>query len=117
LGRQICHRYADENRVLHVLTLDPTLEQKIIESRVETSSGVLSALDPAVQNAWIKSLARSVTVVQEQGWFPIIVCSESARYLVKCSTDRDLPELVVLSVPEIVADITLESVGVIRLDH
>ncbi|MDR2483850.1 MAG: flagellar biosynthesis protein FlhA [Treponema sp.] len=118
LGRQICHRYADEERVLHVLTIDPSLEQKIIESRVETSSGgIMSALDPAVQNAWIKSLARSVAVIQEHGWFPIIVCSESARYLVKVSSERELPELAVLSVPEIVADVTLEAVGVIRLDH
>ncbi|MDR1030037.1 MAG: flagellar biosynthesis protein FlhA [Treponema sp.] len=117
LGRQICHRYADDRLVLHVLTLDPGLEQKIIDSRVETSSGLVSALDPAVQNAWIKALTRSVAAVQEHGWYPIIVCSESARYLVKSSTDRDLPELVVLSVPEIVADVTLESVGVIRLDH
>lgn len=117
LGRQICHRYADDRLVLHVLTLDPGLEQKIIDSRVETSSGLVSALDPAVQNAWIKALTRSVAAVQEHGWYPIIVCSESARYLVKSSTDRDLPELVVLSVPEIVGDVTLESVGVIRLDH
>ncbi|MDR2798099.1 MAG: flagellar biosynthesis protein FlhA [Treponema sp.] len=117
LGRQICHRYADDRLVLHVLTLDPALEQKIIDSRVETSSGIVSALDPAVQNAWIKALTRSVAAVQEHGWYPIIVCSESARYLVKSSSDRDLPDLVVLSVPEIVADVTLESVGVIRLDH
>ncbi|MDR1302021.1 MAG: flagellar biosynthesis protein FlhA [Treponema sp.] len=117
LGRQICHRYADDRLVLHVLTLDPGLEQQIIDSRVETSSGLVSALDPAVQNAWIKALTRSVAAVQEHGWYPIIVCSESARYLVKSSTDRDLPELVVLSVPEIVGDVTLESVGVIRLDH
>jgi flagellar biosynthesis protein FlhA len=118
LGRQICHHYADEYRVLHILTIEPSLEQKIIESRVETSSGgIISALDPSIQNAWIKSLARSVAVVQEHGWFPIIICSESARYLVKISTERELPELVVLSVPEIVADITLEAVGVIRLEH
>ncbi|MDR0562949.1 MAG: flagellar biosynthesis protein FlhA [Spirochaetaceae bacterium] len=118
LGRQICFRYADENHILRVLTIDPALEQKIIESRVETGSGgVIAALDPAVQNAWISSLARSVAAVQERGWFPIIVCSESARYLVKISADRELPELAVLSVPEITSDVTLEAVGVIRLDH
>ncbi|MDR0525585.1 MAG: flagellar biosynthesis protein FlhA [Spirochaetaceae bacterium] len=118
LGRQLCFKYADENHVLHVLTIDPALEQKIVESRVETGSGgVIAALDPAVQNAWIKSLVRSVTAMQEHGWFPIIICSESARYLVKISADRELPELTVLSVPEITSDVTLEAVGVIRLDH
>ncbi|MDR3333796.1 MAG: flagellar biosynthesis protein FlhA [Treponema sp.] len=117
LGRQLCHRYIDEDRVLHVLTIDQGLEQKIIESRVEIAAGVMSALDPAVQNAWIKALSRSVSAMQEHGWFPIILCSEQARYLVKSSTERELPELVVLSVHEIVSDITLEQVGVVRLDR
>jgi flagellar biosynthesis protein FlhA len=116
LGRQICHKYADDDRVLHVLTLDPALEQKIVESKVDTSSGPLSAMEPAVQRAWIKGLSRSIAAVQEHGYLPVIVCSEQARFLVKSSTERDMPELAVISVPEIVADVTLESLGTIRLD-
>jgi flagellar biosynthesis protein FlhA len=117
LGRQLCHQYADENNTLRVLTIDPALEQKIIDSQHETASGIISALDPAVRNAWIKALSRSVAAVQEQGFFPIILCSEPARYLVKSSSDRELPELVVISVPELISDITVESVGVIRLEN
>ena len=118
LGRQICHRYTDDKNTLHVLTIDPPLEQKIIESRVETSSGsVISALDPAVQKAWVKNLFRSVAAMQDHNWFPVVVCSEAARYLVRSSTEREIPALVVLSVPEIASDVTLEAVGVIRLDH
>jgi flagellar biosynthesis protein FlhA len=116
LARQICHKYADEERILHVLTIEPSLEQKIIDSKVETSSGILSALEPAIQRAWIKSLSRAVAAVQEHGYLPVIVCSEQARFLVKSSTERDMPELAVLSVPEIVSDVTLESLGVIRLE-
>ncbi|MDR2101709.1 MAG: flagellar biosynthesis protein FlhA [Treponema sp.] len=116
LGRQLCHQYADENNVLRVLTLDHSLEQKIIESQAETSSGIISALEPAIQNAWIKALSRSIAAVREQGLFPVILCSEAARYLVKSSSERELPELVVLSIPEIISDITVEAVGVIRLE-
>ncbi len=116
LARQICLQYADEDRMLHVLTIDHALEQKIVESRVETSSGVMSALEPAVQNAWIKALSRSVAAMQEQGLFPVILCSEAARFLVRSSSYRELPNLVILSVPEIVADITVEQVGEIRLE-
>jgi flagellar biosynthesis protein FlhA len=115
LCRQLCQHYADDERVLHVLTIDQALEQKIVESRVETSSGVIPALEPSVQNAWIKAVSRSVIAMQEHGWFPVILCSEAARYLVKSSTDREFPELAVLSVPEIVSDITLESVGILRI--
>jgi flagellar biosynthesis protein FlhA len=117
LGMQICRHYADENRVLRVLTIDQALEQKIIDSRVETVSGIVAALEPQVQSAWIRALSRSVAAVQEKGWYPVILCSAAARYLVKYSTQRELPELVVLSVPEIVQDINVESVGVIRLEN
>jgi flagellar biosynthesis protein FlhA len=116
LARQLCLQYADEDRVLRVLTLEQSLEQRIIESRVETASGVLSALDPPLQRGWIKALSRTVAAVQEQGWFPVILCSEQARYLVKSSSERELPELVVLSVPEIVSDITVEAVGEIKIE-
>ncbi len=116
LARQICLQYADDDRVLRVLTIDHALEQKIVESRVETSSGVMSALEPAVQNAWIKALSRSVAAMQQNGLLPVILCSEAARFLVRSSSYRELPSLVILSVPEIVADITVEQVGEIRLE-
>jgi flagellar biosynthesis protein FlhA len=117
LGMQICHHYADENRVLRVLTIDQALEQRIIDSRVETASGVIAALEPQLQSAWIRALSRSAAAVQDKGWRPLILCSAAARYLVKYSTERELPDLVVLSVPEIVQDVSVESVGVIRLEN
>jgi flagellar biosynthesis protein FlhA len=117
LGRQLCLQYADEDRLLRVLTLEQALEKKIIDSRVETSSGVISALDPPTQRAWIKTLSRSVAAIHEQGWLPIILCSEQARSLVKSSTEREMQDLVVLSVPEIANDITVEAVGEIRLEE
>ncbi|MDR2516094.1 MAG: flagellar biosynthesis protein FlhA [Spirochaetaceae bacterium] len=116
LGRQLCLQYADDDRVLRVLTLEQGLEKKIIESRVDTASGAVSALDPPTQRAWIKALARAAAAVQEHGWLPVILCSEQARALVRSSTERDEPGLVVLSVPEIANDITVEAVGEIRVE-
>jgi flagellar biosynthesis protein FlhA len=116
LGRQLCLQYADDEKVLRVLTLESSLEQKIIDSKVEASSGVMSALEPPLQNAWIKALSRAILAVREQGWFPVVLCSEAARFLVKSSSARELPELAVLSVPEIVNDITVEAVGEIRIE-
>ena len=118
LGNQICHQYADENRTLHVLTLDPSLEQKIVDSKAQTSSGdIFSALEPAVHSAWIRMLGKSVRAVHDQGYFPVILCSHQARYLVKTALERELPEVAVISVAEIVHDYTVESVGVIRLEE
>ncbi|HOC29059.1 MAG TPA: hypothetical protein PKH40_05225, partial [Treponemataceae bacterium] len=43
-----------------------------------------------------------------------ILCAEEARVLVKNSTEREIPDLVVLSVPEISNDIKVEAVGEIK---
>jgi flagellar biosynthesis protein FlhA len=115
LGRQICLQYADENRVLRVLTINPALEQKIIDSRMETSSGVIAALEPELHRGWINALTNTVHSVQGEWEYPVILCSEAARPLVKSSTLREIPDLVVLSIPEIASGIQVESLGEIKL--
>ena len=116
LGRQICLQHAGADKSLKVLTLAPDLEQKIIDSRVETPTGPTAALEPAVQRKWLTSLTNAVRGVQEQGHLAIVLCSEAARPLVKGSTLREIPHLVVLSVPEIVPEVKVESLGEIRIE-
>jgi flagellar biosynthesis protein FlhA len=117
LGSQICHQYADDERRLHVLTIDKTLEEKIIESGFETIAGERSGLDPQTQGAWIRAVGKAVTAVKSQGYPPVIICSEAARRLVKDAVEREIPELAVISVPEISPDIAVISIGVIKLEN
>jgi flagellar biosynthesis protein FlhA len=117
LSRQISLHYADETKTLHVLTINPGLEQKIINSRVETAMGVRSALEPQIQRRWLTSLMNAVKHVQEKGFIPIILSSEAARPLVKSSTARELPQLVALSILELDTDIAVESLGEISIEE
>ena len=116
LGRQICLQYADENRKIHALTVDPAFLQKLVDSKVDTVNGPVAALDPVLHRAWISALSASIAAVQEKGYIPIILCPEEARYLVKASTEREMPGIVVLSVPEIASDIYLESLGEVKVE-
>lgn len=116
LGRQICLQYADEERTIRVATVEPQLEQMIVESRVETASGTISALPPDQRRAWIDAVASTVRSMQEKGFLPVILASEAARALIKQSIQRDLPDVAVLSIPEIASDVRVESVGEIRID-
>ncbi|RKX88572.1 MAG: flagellar biosynthesis protein FlhA [Spirochaetes bacterium] len=117
LGRQICLQYADEGKVLRVLTIAPELERIIIESRLETAGGPVAALDPLEHRKWINAVTNAVHKAQKVGYLPIILCSEAGRTLVKRSTVRDIPELIVLSVPEIASEIITEGVGEISLEQ
>ncbi len=115
LRRQICLQAAGDSGQLKVITLDPKLEQKIIDSKVETNMGAVSALEPQLQRKWIAAVAQVVNEVQTHGISPVILCSEAARPLVRSSTVREIPQVVVLSVPEIIPELTIESVGEIRI--
>lgn len=118
LGRQICLQYADSEKTLRVLTLETGLEQRIIDSRVEQAQGgVMSALEPVLQRQWIKALSQAVKGMQDQGLFPLVLASEAARALVKASSEREIPDLVVLSVLEIVSDMKVEVAGEIRIEQ
>lgn len=115
LGRQICLQYSDENRIMHVLTVEPAFLQKLGASRVNTVSGPVAALEPADQHNWIAAVSASVAAAQGKGFMPVILCPEESRILIKASTEREMPNLVVLSVPEIVNDIKLENLGEIKV--
>jgi flagellar biosynthesis protein FlhA len=118
LGRQICLQYANEDHNLHCLTVERALEQKIIDSAVQTTSGAISGLEPALHAAWLKALSRSITLMKEQGWTPpLILASEGARYLIKQSTEWEFPELVVLSVREIVQEVRIIPIGEINIEE
>ena len=115
LRRQLSLQYADEKKVIHALTIAPAVEKVIIESRTESAGGDTAALDAVFHRRWINAAVNAVQTAQSAGQWPLILCSEAARPLVRSSTIRDLPELVILSVPEIADGFSIETLGEIRL--
>lgn len=114
LGRQICLQYADDNRTIHALLLSSELTEKLISSAVETINGPMVGWDQTSQRAWIKSLTDSFIAVQKGGYIPLILTTEEARVLVKNSTEREFPNLVVLAASEISSDVKVEALGEIK---
>ena len=117
LGRQICLQYADERNTLHVFTVDPQFISTIVESGVKTVNGPIAALDVNLQRAWIQALSGAVTLAVERGYMPVILCPQEARALIKSSSERELPQIVVLSIPEIATDIKVEMIGEIKVGN
>ncbi|MGL4982798.1 MAG: flagellar biosynthesis protein FlhA [Treponemataceae bacterium] len=115
LGRQICLQHANENKVLSVYTVEPDFLQKLMESRLDTINGPVAALDPMLQKNWILALSTAMATARDNGYMPVLLCNEEARILVKTSSEREMPGIVVLSVPEIVNEIQVESLGEIKI--
>jgi flagellar biosynthesis protein FlhA len=115
LGRQICLQYAGNDHVLHVLTVAPDFLSKLLDSRIDTVNGPLAALDPALQRAWISALSSAIAAVRDKGFVPVILCPQETRILIKTSSEREMPNLVILSIPEIPNDIKVESLGEVHV--
>ena len=61
-----------------------------------------------------KFLTDSFIAVQKGGYIPLILTTEEARVLVKNSTEREFPNLVVLAASEISSDVKVEALGEIK---
>jgi flagellar biosynthesis protein FlhA len=117
LGRQICLQYADDDKVLRCLTIDPQLEQELIDSRTDTAGGPVAAMKPQMMRRWINAVTNTVRTIHDAGYLPVILCSEEARQLVKRSTLREISSIVVISIPEVPADMKVESRGEITIEE
>ncbi|MDI6704532.1 MAG: flagellar biosynthesis protein FlhA [bacterium] len=111
LAREICRKYQVDNTI-QVLTLDPRLEETIASS-IE-SNGI--TLPPDVMQKLMKSLLEEIDRVEKMGHQPIILCPGRIRRHLKRLTERIVPDLVVLSYDEIVPEIEVKSVGMIRIE-
>jgi flagellar biosynthesis protein FlhA len=115
LGRAICLRYRDTGGRLHVATLDPTLEERIlsaVESGNEGLEILLSPHDVETICAAIESETRKLTAA---GHSPIVLVSPSIRAAMKQLTAVHVPQLVVLGYSEITRDTKIESVGMVSM--
>ncbi len=119
LGRQICLQYADATpdggHVLRVVTVDQKFLAQLVESRVNLATGPIAALEPKLQAAWINALRATFNTVKGMGFMPILWVPDEARILIKKSTEREEPRLVVLSASEITTDVRVEIIGEVQV--
>ena len=113
LARAICTQYRDKEHRLHVLTLDPALEDRIAAGIEHTDRGVAIRLSPTA----IESICRSIDEELKHAGMahktPIVLVSPQIRAGLKQLSAAHLPRLVVLSYDEITRDTQLESVALV----
>lgn len=119
LGLQICLQYTDEDRKLSVMSLSQTLSESLLEHKVTPPDGSqpFVGFGPVDGRKWIKIISDALAAMQGRNYRPIIMCAGEVRQLVKASTERELPGLVVLSINEVLAagnSISLEVIGEIQ---
>ena len=113
LKRAISNTYFAEGEMTTVVTLDPKVEQDIMNSVKQTEQGAYITLDPAVTKRILNSTEREIRKLEDQGKAPIIITSPIVRMYFKKLTKDYFKDLIVISYNEIESDVELQSIGVV----
>ena len=117
LSRQICGRYIDKDDTLTVFTIDPRLEETMINAVHQSEYGSFLALDPTIGEKVISQLEEHIGNFAKIDRPPVILCSPRLRPHFKKFTERNFPGLAVLSYNEIVPQVKVQSIGIISVEE
>jgi len=113
LKRAISSKFFPANETTSVVTLDPSLEQKIMGSVKQTEQGAYLNLDPDTTKEIMRSVETETGKLEEQGKAPIIITSPIVRIYFKRLTEDYFKDLIVVSYNEVESNVELQSVGMI----
>ena len=111
LARQICSRYRDAKGQLHVVALDPAMEDRIRAGFEHTERGLFVRMSPQAVEATCDAIRKQLTKLTTANHTPIVLVSPQIRVAVKQITETHLPQLVVLSFNEVTRDTQIVTVG------
>ena len=113
LKRAISAKYFSTNEQTSVITLDPKVEQEIMNSVKQTEQGAYLTLDPERTKAIMNSVETETAKLENLGRNPIIITSPIVRMYFKKLTEDYFRDLIVVSYNEIDANVELQSVGMV----
>ena len=113
LKRAISNKYFANKDMTSVITLDPKVEQEIMNSVKQTEQGAYLALDPEYSAKIMESLQEQTSKLEELGHTPIIITSPIVRMYFKRLTEDYFKDLIVVSYNEVETNVELQSVGMV----
>jgi flagellar biosynthesis protein FlhA len=116
LGHAICQDLLGEAAALHVMTLDPMVESRFMQSLQSAQAPAQPlALEPKLAEQFMSRIIEQAERMMKSNLLPVLLCSPDLRRHVRALCERVMPHLRVLSMTEIPQTIELKSYGVVSL--
>ncbi|MCA8959274.1 MAG: flagellar biosynthesis protein FlhA [Planctomycetes bacterium] len=112
LSRAICRQYADDSGRVHVVTLDPRVEEFVENGIEHTERGSFLRLSPEMIAPIVQSVSRVLENLLEQGHPPVVLTSPQIRLQARRLLETQIPGVVCLSYNEVARGVAVESLGV-----
>lgn len=95
------------------MTLDPQIEQEIMNSVKNTEQGSYLTLDPERTKKIIDSLGEALKKLEDMGKNPIVITSPIVRLYFKKLASDYYKDIIVISYNEVESTVELQSVGMV----
>ncbi len=117
LGRAITQQFRDSKGSLAVVSIEPALEQELIQSVRPGEGGSHLALAPDVSRRILEHVSEAVHQSLAQTAQPAILCSPYLRPYLRAFLERALPHVAVLSYGEVLAAGTVKTVATVKAEY
>ncbi|MCQ2749326.1 MAG: flagellar biosynthesis protein FlhA [Clostridia bacterium] len=117
LARAISQNTFYDNETNRVLTLDPKVEQDIMDSIQKNEAGSYAALEPSYVSRLIANMKQIIdeSIIGNQA--PIILTSPIVRIYFKKLINDSLPNVNVISYNEVDSKVEIQSIGMVTVDE
>jgi flagellar biosynthesis protein FlhA len=102
---------------VHVISFEPTLEQRMLEAARPGEHGSVIALDPLTGQRVLAEVSDLRTAAEDRGLRPVVVCAPQLRSAVRRMLLPALPTTAVLSYTELMGATQVRSVGTVSGDQ
>jgi flagellar biosynthesis protein FlhA len=111
LARQICTRYRNTEGKLHVVAVDPAMEERIRAGFDHNERGLFIRMSPQAVEHTCQAIGKELQKLTAAGHTPIALVSPHIRAALKPITENHIPQLVVLSFNEVTRDTQVMTLG------
>ncbi|HSY28757.1 MAG TPA: flagellar biosynthesis protein FlhA [Burkholderiaceae bacterium] len=115
LGGAICQSLLGEMTALHVLTLDPAIEQTLLQSVRNADAVTRMVVEPKYAEQLLSKLAAQSERMMKGNMLPVLLCSPDLRRHMRALSERVIPHMRILSLSEIPNSVNLKSFGTVNL--
>lgn len=113
LKRAISSKYFTVGEVTNVVTVDPAIEQEIMNSVKNTEQGSYLLLDPERSKKIVEALGNELKKLEDMGKNPIVITSPIVRMYFRNLAKDYYKDIIVISYNEVESNVELQSVGMV----
>lgn len=113
LKRAISSKYFAVGEVTNVVTVDPAIEQEIMNSVKNTEQGSYLSLDPERSKKIVEALGNELKKLEDMGKNPIVITSPIVRMYFRNLAKDYYKDIIVISYNEVESNVELQSVGMV----